>query len=195
MTRSRPLATTLPVPTPSKIHIRRTTAPLCHSVSLSHTVTLPLRSIVAETASMGSSTPPPATPTWRSQYPDPRARRAGPARCARPDGRARAGRPRQTLMVTDHTKLTGASYASGPSRKTKATAEPVADSRSAATGCPLRARCTTTADGRSMTIHPHADLLRAARTQAHTPQFKHLDSGLIGQRAPPAPLPAPEPGW
>jgi Transposase DDE domain len=29
-------------------------------------------------------------------------------------------------------------------------------------GCPLRARCTA-ADGRSMTIHPHEDLLRAAR--------------------------------
>jgi hypothetical protein len=39
-------------------------------------------------------------------------------------------------------------------------------------GCPLRARCTTAADGRSMTIHPHEDLLRAARAQARTPQFK-----------------------
>ena len=38
--------------------------------------------------------------------------------------------------------------------------------------CPLRARCTTATDGRSMTIHPHDDLLRAARTQARTPQFK-----------------------
>jgi hypothetical protein len=40
------------------------------------------------------------------------------------------------------------------------------------TGCPLRARCTTAADGRSMTIHPHENLLRAARAQARTPQFK-----------------------
>jgi hypothetical protein len=39
-------------------------------------------------------------------------------------------------------------------------------------GCPLRARCTTAAEGRSMTIHPHEDLLRAARAQARTPQFK-----------------------
>jgi hypothetical protein len=39
-------------------------------------------------------------------------------------------------------------------------------------GCPLRTRCTTATDGRSMTIHPHEDLLRAARAQARTPQFK-----------------------
>jgi hypothetical protein len=39
-------------------------------------------------------------------------------------------------------------------------------------GCPLRTRCTTAANGRSMTIHPHQDLLRAARAQARTPQFK-----------------------
>jgi hypothetical protein len=38
--------------------------------------------------------------------------------------------------------------------------------------CPLRSRCTTAKDGRSMTIHPHEDLLRAARVQARTPQFK-----------------------
>jgi Transposase DDE domain len=34
--------------------------------------------------------------------------------------------------------------------------------------CPLRQRCTTAKDGRSMTIHPHEDLLRAARA----PEFK-----------------------
>jgi Transposase DDE domain/Transposase domain (DUF772) len=39
-------------------------------------------------------------------------------------------------------------------------------------GCPLRARCTTAADGRSMSIHPHEPLLRAARAQARTPEFK-----------------------
>jgi Transposase DDE domain/Transposase domain (DUF772) len=39
-------------------------------------------------------------------------------------------------------------------------------------GCPLRTRCTTAAEGRSMTIHPHENLLRAARAQARTPQFK-----------------------
>jgi hypothetical protein len=42
----------------------------------------------------------------------------------------------------------------------------------ACAGCPLRQRCTTAKDGRSMTIHPHEDLLRAARAQARTPQFK-----------------------
>jgi Transposase DDE domain/Transposase domain (DUF772) len=39
-------------------------------------------------------------------------------------------------------------------------------------GCPLRSRCTTAKDGRSMTIHPHEDLLRAARAQARTDDFK-----------------------
>jgi Transposase DDE domain/Transposase domain (DUF772) len=39
-------------------------------------------------------------------------------------------------------------------------------------GCPLRSRCTTAKDGRSMRIHPHEDLLRAARAQARTQQFK-----------------------
>jgi len=38
--------------------------------------------------------------------------------------------------------------------------------------CPLRQRCTTAKDGRSMTIHPHEDLLRAARAQACTDDFK-----------------------
>ena len=42
----------------------------------------------------------------------------------------------------------------------------------ACAGCPLRPRCTTAKDGRSMAIHPHEDLLRAARTQARTPEFK-----------------------
>ncbi|MDT5351245.1 MAG: hypothetical protein QOH91_4532 [Mycobacterium sp.] len=38
--------------------------------------------------------------------------------------------------------------------------------------CPLRDRCTIARDGRSMTIHPQEDLLRAARAQARTPEFK-----------------------
>jgi hypothetical protein len=38
--------------------------------------------------------------------------------------------------------------------------------------CPLRVRCTTAKDGRSLDIHPHEHLLRAARAQARTPQFK-----------------------
>jgi Transposase DDE domain/Transposase domain (DUF772) len=42
----------------------------------------------------------------------------------------------------------------------------------ACAGCPLRAKCTTAKDGRTMTIHPHEDLLRAARARARTPEFK-----------------------
>jgi hypothetical protein len=38
--------------------------------------------------------------------------------------------------------------------------------------CPLRPRCTTAKDGRSTRIHPHEDLLRAARAQARTPEFR-----------------------
>ncbi len=33
-------------------------------------------------------------------------------------------------------------------------------------GCPLRQRCTTARDGRSMTIHPHEGLLRTAKNNA-----------------------------
>jgi len=42
----------------------------------------------------------------------------------------------------------------------------------ACAGCPLRDRCTTAKDGRSMSIHPHEGLLRAARAQARTAGFK-----------------------
>ncbi len=38
--------------------------------------------------------------------------------------------------------------------------------------CPLRSRCTTSKDGRSLTLHQHEALLRAARRQAETPQFQ-----------------------
>jgi DDE family transposase/transposase-like protein DUF772 len=38
--------------------------------------------------------------------------------------------------------------------------------------CPLRSRCTTAKDGRSTRIHPREDLLRAARAQARTDDFK-----------------------
>jgi hypothetical protein len=38
--------------------------------------------------------------------------------------------------------------------------------------CPLQARCTTANDGRSMSIHPHEQLLREARTQVRTPEFQ-----------------------
>jgi hypothetical protein len=36
----------------------------------------------------------------------------------------------------------------------------------ACTGCPLRARCTTARDGRTVDVHPHAGLLRAHRIRA-----------------------------
>jgi hypothetical protein len=42
----------------------------------------------------------------------------------------------------------------------------------ACASCPLRAKCTTAKDGRSMTIHPHEQLLREAGAQARTPEFK-----------------------
>jgi hypothetical protein len=42
----------------------------------------------------------------------------------------------------------------------------------ACAGCPLRQQCTTARDGRSMTIHPHEGLLRAARAQARTDEFQ-----------------------
>ena len=38
--------------------------------------------------------------------------------------------------------------------------------------CPLRERCTTAKDGRSLDIHPHEGLLRAARARARTPEFR-----------------------
>jgi hypothetical protein len=42
----------------------------------------------------------------------------------------------------------------------------------ACASCPFRSQCTTARDGRSMTIHPHEGLLRAARAQARTEEFK-----------------------
>ena len=42
----------------------------------------------------------------------------------------------------------------------------------ACAACPLRERCTTAKDGRSMSIHPHDGLLRAARAQARTAEFR-----------------------
>ena len=38
--------------------------------------------------------------------------------------------------------------------------------------CPLRDRCTIAKDGRSMTLHEHEALLRAARAQGRTAEFK-----------------------
>jgi hypothetical protein len=39
-------------------------------------------------------------------------------------------------------------------------------------GCPLRSKCTAAKDGRSLDIHPHEHLLRAARARARTAEFK-----------------------
>jgi hypothetical protein len=38
--------------------------------------------------------------------------------------------------------------------------------------CPLRSKCTAAKDGRSMTIHPHEGLLREARAQGRTGEFR-----------------------
>ncbi len=38
-------------------------------------------------------------------------------------------------------------------------------------GCPLRAQCTTRADGRALVLNKHDQLLRAARRQAETAEF------------------------
>ena len=42
----------------------------------------------------------------------------------------------------------------------------------ACASCPLRQQCTVAAGGRSMTIHPQEGLLRAARAQARTEEFR-----------------------
>src|SRR5947208_1989027 len=39
-------------------------------------------------------------------------------------------------------------------------------------GCPLRERCTTSKRGRSIVVHPHHDLLVAARRHGETEEFK-----------------------
>jgi IS5 family transposase len=39
--------------------------------------------------------------------------------------------------------------------------------------CPLRRRCTTAKDGRTVHLHPHEDELRAARRRATTRSFQH----------------------
>jgi IS5 family transposase len=39
-------------------------------------------------------------------------------------------------------------------------------------GCPLRPRCTRAVRGRILRVHPHHDLLHAARQDASTPQFQ-----------------------
>ncbi len=39
--------------------------------------------------------------------------------------------------------------------------------------CPARGRCTTAKDGRTIKIHPHHQLLKAARKQARTDSFDH----------------------
>jgi hypothetical protein len=39
-------------------------------------------------------------------------------------------------------------------------------------GCPLRARCTTSSNGRTLRLHPHDALLREQRRRAQDPQFQ-----------------------
>ena len=41
------------------------------------------------------------------------------------------------------------------------------------TGCPLRARCTSAKQGRKLSIHPHHDVLHAARQAATQPDWQH----------------------
>lgn len=40
-------------------------------------------------------------------------------------------------------------------------------------GCPLRDRCTRSKKGRTIKVHPHHDLLLAARQDSRTEQFRH----------------------
>ena len=40
--------------------------------------------------------------------------------------------------------------------------------------CPLRALCTTSNTGRTIKVHEHEALLRAARRQAETPEFQEV---------------------
>ena len=46
------------------------------------------------------------------------------------------------------------------------------DFRAACRGCPLRARCTTAARGRSLSLHPHDALQRQHRARATDPDFQ-----------------------
>ena len=46
--------------------------------------------------------------------------------------------------------------------------------KSACTGCPLRAHCTASSTGRTLKVHEHEALLRAARRQAETPEFQEV---------------------
>jgi hypothetical protein len=41
-------------------------------------------------------------------------------------------------------------------------------------GCPLRARCTTSATGKTMRLHPHDALQRAHRARARDPEFQAI---------------------
>jgi hypothetical protein len=48
------------------------------------------------------------------------------------------------------------------------TASRTVNFRAACTGCPLRARCTTSTHGRKLALHPHHELQRAHRVRAST---------------------------
>ncbi len=48
----------------------------------------------------------------------------------------------------------------------------IAPFKAACSSCPLRARCTTSATGKSLKIRPHDALQRAARTTARDPVWQ-----------------------
>jgi IS5 family transposase len=71
-------------------------------------------------------------------------------------------------FIVDHTART----ATCPNGVTRAiTARGYATFGIACRGCPLRAQCTTSATGKSLTIRPHDALQRAARQQSRNPNW------------------------
>ena len=52
-----------------------------------------------------------------------------------------------------------------------------ADFASACTGCPLRASCTTSASGRTVTIHAREDLLQSHKAAQATPEWREAYTG------------------
>jgi hypothetical protein len=84
------------------------------------------------------------------------------------------GRRRTLCSLTYFTADETAGTVTCPSGVTR----PITPSRNvtfgaACRGCPLRTRCTTSKTGRTLILHPHDQLLRAARTQwAATPALR-----------------------
>jgi hypothetical protein len=76
------------------------------------------------------------------------------------------------FTVTEPTD-TQAGHVSCPNGVTR----PITENRAvifgaACRGCPLRARCTTSASGRTLRLHPHHGLQRAHRQRARDPEFQ-----------------------